>query len=202
MVLTLLPGRVLGDGQVSAIVHMVSSSVPELSPEDVSVVDQNGRLLSADSGGNNDLDGSQLEYLAEVESSYQRRIEHILAPILGEENVRAQVAAQVDFSQREETSERYGPNQPPNEAAVRSRQLSLSLDGEDPLGTGIPGALSNTPRGSRRRPSISPTKRARMQTAKRLLTRHSAIFSKTMSSTTRLIEALNISSTASVASSA
>ncbi|KPQ22312.1 MULTISPECIES: flagellar basal-body MS-ring/collar protein FliF [unclassified Halomonas] len=147
VVLTLLPGRVLGDGQVSAIVHMVSSSVPELSPEDVSVVDQNGRLLSADSGGNNDLDGSQLEYLAEVESSYQRRIEHILAPILGEENVRAQVAAQVDFSQREETSERYGPNQPPNEAAVRSRQLSLSLDGEDPLGTGIPGALSNTPPG-------------------------------------------------------
>ena len=148
VVLTLLPGRLLGDGQVSAIVHMVSSSVPELAPEDVSVVDQNGRLLSADTGGSNDLDGSQLEYLAEVERSYQRRIENILTPILGEDNVRAQVAAQVDFSQREETSERYGPNQPPNEAAVRSRQLSLSLDGDNPLGTGIPGALSNTPPGT------------------------------------------------------
>lgn len=156
VVLTLLPGRVLGDGQVSAIVHMVSSSVPELAPEDVSVVNQNGRLLSADTGGSNDLDGSQLEYLAEVERSYQRRIEHILTPILGEENVRAQVAAQVDFSQREETSERYGPNQPPNEAAVRSRQLSLSYDGENLLGTGIPGALSNTPPGTAPSPINQP----------------------------------------------
>lgn len=156
VVLTLLPGRVLGDGQVSAIVHMVSSSVPELAPEDVSVVNQNGRLLSADVGGNNDLDGSQLEYLAEVERSYQQRIEHILTPILGEENVRAQVAAQVDFSQREETSERYGPNQPPNEAAVRSRQLSLSYDGENLLGTGIPGALSNTPPGTAPSPINQP----------------------------------------------
>ena len=156
VVLTLLPGRLLGDGQVSAIVHMVSSSVPELAPEDVSVVDQNGRLLSADTEGSNDLDGSQLEYLAEVERSYQQRIENILAPILGENNVRAQVAAQVDFSQREETSERYGPNQPPNEAAVRSRQLSLSLDGENPLDTGIPGALSNTPPGTAPSPINQP----------------------------------------------
>ncbi|MCO7247804.1 MULTISPECIES: flagellar basal-body MS-ring/collar protein FliF [unclassified Halomonas] len=156
VVLTLLPGRVLGDGQVSAIVHMVSSSVPELAPEDVSVVNQNGRLLSADVGGNNDLDGSQLEYLAEVERSYQRRIENILTPILGEENVRAQVAAQVDFSQREETSERYGPNQPPNEAAVRSRQLSLSYDGENLLSSGIPGALSNTPPGTAPSPINQP----------------------------------------------
>lgn len=156
VVLTLLPGRVLGDGQVSAIVHMVSSSVPELAPEDVSVVNQDGRLLSADTGGSNDLDGSQLEYLAEVERSYQRRIENILTPILGEENVRAQVAAQVDFSQREETSERYGPNQPPNEAAVRSRQLSLSYDGENLLGAGIPGALSNTPPGTAPSPINQP----------------------------------------------
>jgi len=156
VVLTLLPGRLLGDGQVSAIVHMVSSSVPELAPEDVSVVDQNGRLLSADTEGSNDLDGSQLEYLAEVERSYQQRIENILTPILGENNVRAQVAAQVDFSQREETSERFGPNQPPNEAAVRSRQLSLSLDGENPLDTGIPGALSNTPPGTAPSPINQP----------------------------------------------
>ncbi|MBR2513356.1 MAG: flagellar M-ring protein FliF [Halomonas sp.] len=147
IVLTLLPGRVLGEGQVSAIVHMVSSSVPELSTEDVTVVDQNGRLLTANASQGNDLDGSQLAYITEVERSYQRRIENILSPILGSENVRAQVAAQIDFSRREETSERYGPNQAPNESAVRSRQLSLSYDGEDPLATGIPGALSNTPPG-------------------------------------------------------
>ncbi|WP_249979018.1 flagellar basal-body MS-ring/collar protein FliF [Vreelandella olivaria] len=148
VVLTLLPGRILGEGQVSAIVHMVSSSVPELSVEDVTVVDQNGRLLSVKSRQGNDLDGTQLEYIAEVERSYQRRIENILSPILGSENVRAQVAAQIDFSRREQTSERYGPNQAPNESSVRSRQLSLAFDGEDPLATGIPGALSNTPPGA------------------------------------------------------
>ena len=156
VVLTLLPGRVLGDGQVSAIVHMVSSSVPELAPEDVTIVDQNGRLLSANTSQGNDLDGSQLAYIAEVERSYQRRIENILTPILGSDNVRAQVAAQIDFSRREQTSERYAPNQAPNESAVRSRQLSLSYDGEDPLATGIPGALSNTPPGAAPSPINQP----------------------------------------------
>ncbi|RUR29181.1 flagellar basal-body MS-ring/collar protein FliF [Vreelandella nanhaiensis] len=156
VILTLLPGRVLGDGQVSAIVHMVSSSVPELAAENVTVVDQNGRLLSADTTKGNDLDGTQLEYIAEVERSYQRRIEHILTPLLGSANVRAQVAAQIDFSRREQTSERYGPNQPPNEAAVRSRQLSLSLDGQDPMASGIPGALSNTPPGTALSPINQP----------------------------------------------
>ena len=156
IVLTLLPGRVLGEGQVSAIVHIVSSSVPELAAADVSVVNQDGRLLSADTGSNNDLDGSQLEYIIEVERSYQRRIENILTPILGENNIRAQVAAQIDFSHREETTETYGPNQTPNEAAVRSRQSSLSFDGEDPLATGIPGALSNTPPGVAPSPINAP----------------------------------------------
>lgn len=156
IVLTMLPGRALGEGQVSAIVHMVSSSVPELAAADVSVVNQDGRLLSADTGSNNDLDGSQLEYIVEVERSYQRRIENILTPILGEDNIRAQVAAQIDFSRREETTETYGPNQTPNEAAVRSRQSSLSFDGEDPLATGIPGALSNTPPGVAPSPINAP----------------------------------------------
>ncbi|GEN27958.1 flagellar M-ring protein [Halovibrio variabilis] len=156
VVLTLLPGRVLGQGQVSAIVHMVSGSVPELAAEDVTVVNQDGRLLSAETGNGGDLDGSQLEYIAEVERSYQQRIENILTPILGADNVRAQVAAQIDFSRREQTSERYGPNQPPNEAAVRSRQLSLAYDGENPLATGIPGALSNTPPGTAPSPINQP----------------------------------------------
>lgn len=156
VVLTLLPGRILGEGQVSAIVHMVSGSVPELAAEDVTVVNQDGRLLSADTSRGSDLDGTQLEYIAEVERSYQQRIEHILTPILGRDNVRAQVAAQIDFSRREQTSERYGPNQPPNEAAVRSRQLSLAYDGENPLATGIPGALSNTPPGTMPAPINQP----------------------------------------------
>lgn len=147
VILTLHPGRALGEGQVSAIVHMVSSSVSELSADNVTVVDQNGRLLSAQTAGGNDLDGTQLSYIDEVERGYQRRIENILIPILGRQNVRAQVAAHIDFSRREETSERFEPNQAPNLAAIRSHQGSLALNGDEALAQGIPGALSNTPPG-------------------------------------------------------
>ncbi|MFY0989093.1 flagellar basal-body MS-ring/collar protein FliF [Halomonas sp. C05BenzN] len=160
VILTLHSGRVMSEGQVDAIVHMVSSSVPELAADDVTVVDQNGRLLSLQSAGGRDLDGTQLDYIDEVERSYQRRIENILIPILGRDNVRAQVAAQIDFSRREETSERYGPNQPPNEAAVRSRQSSLSYNGGDDLARGIPGALSNTPPGTAPSPINQPEEEA------------------------------------------
>ncbi|UYG02089.1 flagellar basal-body MS-ring/collar protein FliF [Halomonas sp. LR3S48] len=147
IIVTLEPGRVMGDGQVSAIVHMVSSSVPDLAAENVTVVDQNGRMLSTPNSQGRGLDATQLDYIAEVERTFQQRIENILAPILGRESISAQVAAQIDFSRREETSERYGPNQPPNEAAVRSRQSSLSYNGGDGVALGIPGALSNTPPG-------------------------------------------------------
>lgn len=156
VVLTLESGRVLGEGQVSAIVHMVSSSVPDLAAEDVTVVDQDGNLLSRQRAAGGDLDGTQLDYIAEVEHSYQQRIENILIPLLGRERVRAQVAAQIDFSQREETAERFGPNQAPNEAAVRSRQASLSYNGDDGVALGIPGALSNTPPGTAASPIALP----------------------------------------------
>src|SRR5690606_37588767 len=73
--------------------------------------------------------------------------ENILTPLFGEDNIRVQVAAEVDFSVREETLERYGPNQDQTQAAVRSTQLSGSLNGEEALARGIPGALSNTPPG-------------------------------------------------------
>ncbi|WP_104201977.1 flagellar basal-body MS-ring/collar protein FliF [Billgrantia saliphila] len=148
VIVTLESGRTIGDSQVSAIIHMVSSSVPDLASENVTVVDQNGRLLSQPNAQGRGLDATQLDYVAEVERSFRQRIENILAPILGQQNVRAQVTAQVDFSRREETSERYGPNQPPNEAAVRSRQSSLSFNGGDGVAMGIPGALSNTPPGT------------------------------------------------------
>lgn len=148
IVLTLQPGRALGEGQVSAIVHLVSSSVPELATEDVTVVDQNGRLLSRPDAGARDLDGTQLDYIQEVERSYRQRIESILTPILGSDNLRAQVAAQVDFASREETAESYAPNQGDNEAAVRSAQTRTSFTGGDEVARGVPGALSNTPPGA------------------------------------------------------
>ncbi|WP_349616911.1 flagellar basal-body MS-ring/collar protein FliF [Azotobacter salinestris] len=144
VVLNLQPGRELGEPQVNAIAHLVSSSVPGLPIDAVTVVDQNGRLLSRQ-GGTRDLDGTQLDYIDEVERSYQRRIENILAPILGAQNVRAQVVAQIDFASREQTAERYGPNQQPGEAAVRSQQLSENLSGGTEPARGVPGALTNSP---------------------------------------------------------
>nr|WP_229804122.1 flagellar basal-body MS-ring/collar protein FliF [Halomonas lutea] len=147
VVLTLHPGRTLSDGQINSIVHMVSSSVPELASDAVTVVDQAGRLLSTNGAGLGKLDGTQLSYVQDVEHSYQTRIERILTPILGASNIRAQVAADIDFSTREQTAERYGPNQAPNEAAIRSRQLNENYTGGDELAMGVPGALTNTPPG-------------------------------------------------------
>lgn len=145
VVLTLQPGRELGQSQASAIVHLVTSSVPELSVDAVTVVDQSGRLLSQVHGDTTGPDGTQLDYVHEIERSYQRRIEDILTPLLGSQNVHAQVVAQVDFSTRESTAERYAPNQDENTAAVRSKQTSEHVVEGDDAGRGVPGALTNSP---------------------------------------------------------
>ncbi|MGJ7507277.1 flagellar basal-body MS-ring/collar protein FliF [Variovorax sp. GT1P44] len=145
VVLTLARGRSIDEGQVSAIVHMISSSVPELDPKGVTVVDQRGNLLSAANSGARGLDVSQLKYVQEIEQGYIRRIETILQPILGANNVRAQVAADIDFSVVEHTDEKYGPNQDPRHTAIRSQQSSESNQhGGLPPG-GVPGALTNQP---------------------------------------------------------
>ncbi|MGQ7242905.1 flagellar basal-body MS-ring/collar protein FliF [Salinicola sp. V024] len=160
VVLDLQPGRVLGEGQVNAIVHMVSSSVAQLAVDDVTVIDQNGDLLSRPSHDANQLDGSQLDYVGNLENQYADRIEAILAPIVGARNVRAQVTAQIDFSQREQTSERYGPNQSPHDAAVRSKQNSVSFQSNSDLAMGVPGALSNQPPGVATSPINDPATQA------------------------------------------
>lgn len=160
VVLDLQPGRVLGPGQVNAIVHMVSSSVPQLATEDVTVIDQNGDLLTQTDGDGTRLDGSQLDYVRNLENAYAKRIESILAPIVGAKNVKAQVTADVDFAQREQTAERYGPNQAPNEAAVRSQQSSESFQSNADLAMGVPGALSNQPPGTAASPINAPETQA------------------------------------------
>ncbi|WP_454878281.1 flagellar basal-body MS-ring/collar protein FliF [Serratia inhibens] len=143
--LTLQPGRALDDGQINAIVYMVSSSVAGLPPGNVTVVDQAGRLLTQSDGAGRDLNAAQLKYANEVENRYQRRIEAILAPMVGSNNVRAQVTAQIDFATREQTDEEYQPNQLPNQATVRSQQMSQSEQLGGPQVGGVPGALSNQP---------------------------------------------------------
>ncbi|MFJ4344809.1 flagellar basal-body MS-ring/collar protein FliF [Pseudomonas sp. NPDC089401] len=151
--LQLQPGRELGQGQVSAIIHLVTSSVPELAVDGVTVVDQNGRLLSRSHAADG-LDDTKLEYVSEVEGTYQRRIEEILAPLLGSRNVHARVVAQMDFSTRESTAERYAPNQEEKSAAVRSQQTSERLLQGSDSGRGVPGALTNSP------PNTPPPTRA------------------------------------------
>ncbi|OWF86037.1 flagellar M-ring protein FliF [Yersinia kristensenii] len=143
--LALQPGRALDDGQINAIVYMVSSSVAGLPPASVTVVDQTGRLLTQSDSAGRDLNAAQLKFTNEVENRFQRRIETILAPMVGSGNIHAQVTAQVDFSSREQTDEEYKPNQAANQGAVRSQQVSTSEQlGGTNVG-GVPGALSNQP---------------------------------------------------------
>ena len=145
VVLSLHRGRSIDEGQVSAIVHLISSSVPELSDKSITVVDQAGNLLSAANSGTRGLDVSQLKYAQEIEQGYVRRIEAILQPLMGTANVHAQVAAEIDFSVVENTDEKYRPNQTPGSAAIRSQQSSDSIQTGGSAAGGVPGALSNQP---------------------------------------------------------
>lgn len=147
VLLNLSPGRSLDEQQVSAIVHLVASSVPELSAKNVTVVNQNGDLLSSSEkmAGTNGLDPTQLKYVQELQRNIATRVESIIAPIVGANNVRAEATADVDFSHSEQAAETYKPNQPPNEAAVRSLQTSETASGSPNNPSGVPGALSNQP---------------------------------------------------------
>ncbi|HZN25013.1 MAG TPA: flagellar basal-body MS-ring/collar protein FliF [Burkholderiales bacterium] len=142
----LYPGRTLDPMQVAAIVHLVSNSVPELSTKNVTVVDQNGTLLSGEAGATPGLDTKQLKYRQEIEQGYVRRVESILAPVLGDGNVKAQVSAELDFNEVEHAEETYKPNQKPDEAAIRAQQTSeAGGTAAAPGASGVPGALSNQP---------------------------------------------------------
>lgn len=154
----LRPGRSLDAMQVAAIVHLVSNSVPDLSTKSVTVVDQNGSLLSGESGGANPtgLDTKQLKFRQETEQGYVKRIEAILAPLFGTGNVRAQVSAELDFSEVEQAEEMYKPNQKADEAAVRAQQTSEVGGAAAKGAAGIPGALTNQPPGTATAPLEAP----------------------------------------------
>lgn len=139
----LLQGRTLDDSQVVAITHLISSAVTGLAAESVTIVDQRGNLLTQ--SGLRGLQTAHLKYINEIESDYQQRIQRILAPLVGDENIRAQVTAQMDFTEQEQTLEQYQPNSDPEKMAIRSRQASLSEQGNRRGANGVPGALSNTP---------------------------------------------------------
>lgn len=141
VLLDLYAGRSLEKGQVEAIAHLVSASVPSLEPNDVKVVDARGQLLgSRDGDSAMAFSDRQLAYTAELEAAYIERIENILMPILGADRMKAQVVADVDFTQSEETRESYNPDR----SALRSEHL-LEEQNLNAAAAGVPGALTNQP---------------------------------------------------------
>ena len=146
VLLNLHPGRTLDTQQVSAIVHLVASSVPELPVKNVTIVDQNGNLLSETGkpASINGMDPSQIKYVQDLQQSITKRIESIITPIVGPNNVRAEATADVDFSRSEQAVESYKPNQTPEAMVIRSQQTSESTNGGAGAG-GVPGALTNQP---------------------------------------------------------
>jgi flagellar M-ring protein FliF len=146
VLLTLHPGRTLERAQIAGIVHLVSSSVPELNPKAVSVLDGSGALLSgADDSTGKGLDAQQLQYVQQVEAGYLKRVVEILEPVLGRDNLRANVTADIDFTQTESTSEEFKPNQGDAPAAVKLLQRNESSLPGATVPSGVPGAASNQP---------------------------------------------------------
>ncbi len=144
--LTLLPGRMLDRNQIAGIVNMTATAVPGLSTKAVSITDQDGNWLTQpDSELRSDLTQQQRTHLRETEARLLQRVNEILEPALGKDNLRATVTAELDFNQVEQTSEAFAPNQGPDaRAAVRSQQ-SIEATGAStlPQPTGVPGAATN-----------------------------------------------------------
>lgn len=136
------PGRALEANQVQAIVHMIASSVPNLAPARVTVVDQFGRLVSGKDNDELAVSAEQFDHARRVEADYVRRVEALLLPIAGPGKVSTQVSAELDFSVTEEARETYAPDK----TVVRSEQTSSqTTTGPGGNAQGVPGATSNQP---------------------------------------------------------
>ncbi|MGZ8295103.1 MAG: flagellar basal-body MS-ring/collar protein FliF [Telluria sp.] len=151
VLLNLQQGRVLDVAQVSAIVHLVASSVPELPVSNVTVVDQAGNLLSENGkspAGAKQLDPNQLKYVTEIQQRIIKQVESLITPLVGQGNVRAEATADIDFAQVDTAAESYKPNSPPEASAIRSQQVSEAGGPGAANASGVPGALSNQPPGA------------------------------------------------------
>lgn len=148
IVLNLFGSRTLSEPQINGIVHLVASSLPSMNPEDVSIVDQSGRLLTGKTQLESGLNPTQLAYTNQIEQSLTSRIVDILTPVFGSENVRATVTANMDYSTSERTDEIYKPNGDATQATIRSQQISESNDGTSSNPQGVPGVMANTPPGA------------------------------------------------------
>ena len=146
VMVSLYPGRSLDPMQIVGIQNLVAASVPNLAVAGVTVIDQSGAMISQlksrlmEAG----LDPTQIKYVQEIEANTIKRVEDILLPILGKGNARVQIAADIDFSQSEQTAETHRPNTTPPDVSIRSQQTSETAS-TSPSALGVPGALSNQP---------------------------------------------------------
>ncbi|GMR08250.1 MAG: flagellar basal-body MS-ring/collar protein FliF [Gammaproteobacteria bacterium] len=141
VVLNMYPGRNMTSGQVQAISHLVASGIPNLESNQVTVIDQKGRLLSSQDDDKGMASTRQLDYIGKLELSFIERIENILMPVVGASGIKAQVKADIDFTRVEQTQESYNPDA----EVVRSEQIIEEQKGGAASASGIPGALSNQP---------------------------------------------------------
>ncbi len=136
----LFAGRALKEGQITAISHMVAASIPSLEADDVTVIDQKGRLLtSPESSADMRISSTQFDHRKRLEDYYIKRIEGILTPIMGDGRVRAQVSAEIDFTVTEQTQESFNPDLP----AIRSEQTLEERRTSGNALSGVPGSLTN-----------------------------------------------------------
>lgn len=143
VMLSLYRGRELESNQSASIVHLIASSVPNLLAGNITVVDQQGRLLSSgDQQMSDALTNSQYKHTERLEQNYKRRIEDLLTPLLGPGRVRAEVVADLDFTVIDETRESFDPN---GRALVSESVSNNQRGGNSSVAKGIPGALSNQP---------------------------------------------------------
>ena len=143
VILTLHPGRMLDSPQIAAIARLVSSAVPGMRVQEVSIMDTEGGILGSSATRQEGLDPSQLKYTSELEAALNRRVAAILEPLAGKDGFRAQVTVDLDFDERERTSETFGKNSPPDKA-IRS-QMSIEASGGKSGSGGVPGSHTNQP---------------------------------------------------------
>jgi len=143
VVVTPYPGRSVSANQVQALVHLVASSVPLMTPENVAVVDNQGKLITESSNAAAlGLTSAQSTHKQKLEDVYRQRVMQILSPIVGDNNVRSQVNMSMDFTQSEITTEDFDTR----DKGPKTRSEALSEDKNSALeAAGIPGSLSNTP---------------------------------------------------------
>ena len=138
VVVNLAQGRNLSEEQVAGIVYLVASSVPDLDPDNVTLIDQRGRLLSGQGGSSEmQMSNEQLRYGQQIEANLSERVNNLLFPLFGSDNVRVEVTANINHTAEERTVEQYGQLPP----VLRSEQVSEEITPQADA-AGVPGALA------------------------------------------------------------